>query len=355
MKRAAFIDHSFKIRSKSNAFLVDLLKLEYQVDFYWDASWNRGPGIELEEIGSKEYDLVIFFQMLPESDEALEEAGIRNAVLVPMYDQCFWLPNREWKKVSGQKFINFSRHLHERMENLGLNSLYAQYFCEPFRDMRPVRTEKLRGFFWQRYDLVNWNHISSLIKHSDFERVHIHKAIDPPGYEFYPPTEYETGHYGITMTEWLEDQSDYLDMMREADVFFAPRKYEGIGLSVIEAMAMGRCVVAPDCPTMNEYIRHGWNGILYDLEKLKPLDFSTIRDIAGNAVATVEEGHRRWLQDRERILGYCERPLPMQRKKPGTSLRPSERSLRRHLPRAGIARILGKFRLLYGGGADRPE
>jgi len=353
MKRAAFVDHSFKTKSKSNGFLVDLLKSEYQVDLFWDSSWNRGPGIDLNEIGSQDYDLVIFFQMLPESEAALEKAGIRNAVLLPMYDQCFWQPNREWQKVAGQKFINFSRNLHEKMAGMGIESLHVQYFCKPFEERQPVRSERLRGLFWQRYDLVNWNHISSLIKHSDFEKIHIHKAIDPPGYEFYPPTEYETRRYGITMTSWLESRAEFLAMMEQADVFFAPRKFEGIGMSVIEAMAMGRCVVAPDCPIMNEYIQHGRNGMLYNLEKLKPLDFSATGMIADNAAETVDKGYRRWLEDREKILAFCREPGPWLRRDARTVSPIQKKSFRSHLSKTGFARLYRKLRPPASGGAGR--
>ena len=313
MKRAAFVDHSFRTVSRSTSFLVDLLREKYQVDLYWDASWNNGQAVDLSEIGKKDYDLVLFFQMLPSSGEELEEKGIRNAVLVPMYDQSHWIGDGKWRRFGRQKFINFSGALHQRMAGMGLDSLYLQYFCPPMAELAKNRTEikngkPLRGFFWQRYELVNWNHISSLIKHSDFEKIHIHRAIDPPGYEFYPPTTHEMEKYNITLTDWFEERDSYLEILKDSDVFFAPRKYEGIGLSFIEAMSLGKCVVAPDRPTMSEYIRDGWNGLLYDLYRLKPLDFSNIAEISKNAAATAEAGYVEWCSRRDEILEFCERP-----------------------------------------------
>ena len=49
-----------------------------------------------------------------------------------------------------------------------------------------------------------------------------------------------------------------------ANVYFAPRLEEGIGQTFLEAIRWGRCVVAADNRTINEYIIHGVNGLLYD-------------------------------------------------------------------------------------------
>jgi glycosyltransferase involved in cell wall biosynthesis len=44
-------------------------------------------------------------------------------------------------------------------------------------------------------------------------------------------------------------------------------------MSLLETMAMGLCVVAPDTPTHNEYISDGITGLLYDLADVRPLSF----------------------------------------------------------------------------------
>ncbi len=62
------------------------------------------------------------------------------------------------------------------------------------------------------------------------------------------------------VSSWFRDAGEYLDMLAAANVFFAPRRAEGIGMSFLEAMAMGLCVVAPRGPTMSEYIENGRNG-----------------------------------------------------------------------------------------------
>ncbi len=51
-------------------------------------------------------------------------------------------------------------------------------------------------------------------------------------------------------------------LMRSADVFVLPTRYEGFGLPVLEAMAEDCPVVATDVPAVNELVRHEWNGML---------------------------------------------------------------------------------------------
>lgn len=308
MSKAAFIDHSFKKKSKSSEFFIDILREKYEVDIYWDDSWKELPGVDLELIGKRNYDVVVFFQVFNIDPKQLKEHNIKNAVFVPMYDASHWLHKDFLMKFSRYKFINFSKKLHKNFKKLNLNSIYTQYYCPPPKEPDFDQRQELTGFFWQRYDWINWNHISSLIKHAPFKKIHIHKAIDPPGYEFYPPTQEEMDKYDITISEWFEDPQEYFEILDKSDVFFVPRKYEGIGMSFIEAMAMGKCVVAPDLPTMNEYIIHEENGLLYDLQKLKPLSFENINEISRNAFVTVKSGYEQWKEGEQRILEFCDAP-----------------------------------------------
>lgn len=62
--------------------------------------------------------------------------------------------------------------------------------------------------------------------------------------------------------------------INEKAIFIAPRDYEGIGLSFLEAMAMGKAVVGVNNPTMNEYIADGKIKYFFDLDNIKEIDFS---------------------------------------------------------------------------------
>jgi hypothetical protein len=252
--------------------------------------------------------VVIFFQIITIRPEDLKRSKIKNAVFVPMYDSTHWFHKKKLKVLTPYKFINFSSNLHERFNELQMTSIHVKYFNPPAKKVTFEQKNELSGFFWQRYDWINWNHISAIIKHAPFKRIHIHKAIDPPGYDFYPPSDEEMLKYNITISEWFEDPGEYFEILDRSDVFFSPRKHEGIGMSFIEAMARGKCVVAPDHPTMNEYIEHGKNGLLWNIEKLTPLNFDNIGDISKNAYDTVSRGYEKWLKDQGKILEFCEEP-----------------------------------------------
>ena len=118
-----------------------------------------------------------------------------------------------------------------------------------------------KAFFWQRGREVTWDTVRKLIGTPGvMESVQLHLAADP-GRSTGAPDERESQLFRIAQSEWFSTRKDYLSAISKAEVFFAPRIREGIGLSFLEAMAYGACVVAPDLPTMNEYIIHGKTGL----------------------------------------------------------------------------------------------
>ena len=106
------------------------------------------------------------------------------------------------------------------------------------------------------------------------------------------------------MSEWFPDKEDFFKILKASNVFFAPRLYEGIGISFIEAMTMRQCVVAPNTPTMNEYIRDGETGLLYDPGNPVSLDFSNAKQIANNAREYCKKGYKRWIESEEELIDF---------------------------------------------------
>ncbi len=121
-------------------------------------------------------------------------------------------------------------------------------------------------------------------------------AGDPSLYAAVDP-EAEAAERDITVSTWFTDAADYKKAMAATDIYVAPRDFEGIGMSFLEAMAMGKCVIAPDNPTMNEYIVHGVNGLLYDVDNPRPLDLSRAAEIGASARQSVVNGYRDWTLD----------------------------------------------------------
>ena len=312
MKKLAFIDHSFKKQSLSSAFLVDGLIEDYDVKSFWDDSWKGGPPIDLRLISDGDFDVLILFQQM--SFYSAEELSSLNCsiILVPMYDADGGRPDLFWYQYRKFKFINFSKTIHQRLQKLGIESFYCQYF--PPLPSPVLSREKendysrLNGFFWQRRCEITWNEIRRLISQANFAKMHIHTATDPPGYELVLPSDEDLARYEITTSSWFATKDDYLKAVAESQVYFAPRLCEGIGMAFLEAMAMGKCVVAPNFPTLNEYITHGYNGLLYDPNDPQPLDFSRVQEICRNVRKYMTEGRARWSACQKQLSAFIAEP-----------------------------------------------
>jgi len=72
------------------------------------------------------------------------------------------------------------------------------------------------------------------------------------------------------------------------------------------------CVVAPDRPTMNEYVRHGENGLLYDPDHPQALDFSNARALGLAARRSIEHGFVRWQAQIPALQSFILEPARME-------------------------------------------
>lgn len=305
-KRVAFIDHSFHQKSTATFFLMDMLRRDHDVEIFWDESWRNGPRADISRLGKMGFDTLILFQLIDKYSPAeLKSSGCRNIILIPMYDHSGGWSDLYWLQYREFKVVNFSKVLHEQLDRLRIRSGYFQFFLPPVMSSAKVsNNDGLHGFFWQRTGGITWVHIRTLIKRADFKSFHLHLAVDPPGYDKVVPTDEEISKYNVTLSEWFDNREDYFRAMSRANVFFAPRLYEGIGMSFVEAMAQGKFIVAPDYPTMNEYITHGVNGFLYDPSAPQPLSFPSADALAGPVMQSVTEGYSRWCDQRAKLLDF---------------------------------------------------
>lgn len=312
-RKVAFVDHSFHQKSTATFFLMNLLREENDVEILWDESWRNGPRADIAQLGANGFDTLILFQLINKYSPAeLKACGCRNIVLVPMYDHSGGWSDLYWLRYRDFKVVNFSRTLHEQLQRLEMNSKYFQYFLPPVQNSAEVtkNDDGLHGFFWQRTDGITWNHIRTLISGADFRSFHLHLAVDPPGYKKVMPTDEEIRKYNITISEWFDAREDYFRAASRANVFFAPRLYEGIGMSFVEAIADGKFIVAPDHPTMNEYIAHGVNGLLYSPAEPRPLAFPSADALPGPVRRCATEGYRRWCDQRAEMVDFIFSVMP---------------------------------------------
>ncbi|MFA5727361.1 MAG: glycosyltransferase [Saccharofermentanaceae bacterium] len=302
----AIIDNSYHFKTISSSFFFELLRRDYSLQIFWDTQWNGGKPVSKKEIKPGRFDIIIIWQVfIYYTPKNLQEFQCKNIFIVPMYDDAHAIPDHFFMRYSTFSFIAFSSSFQQRFIELGIRSGYFRFFPDPA--MLPSRDETfstLHGFFWQRTNDITWDHIRRLIKGTDFKSFHLHLAIDPLWYHEVLPTVEDIEKYHITISHWFDNKEEYLRILYESNVFFTPRLYEGIGMPFIEAMTMGKVVVSPDHPTMNEYIDNGINGILYDIQALKPLDFSQVKTIGNNARQICAEGYRLWNESKSELLSW---------------------------------------------------
>ena len=298
-KKVVYIGHSFHDKTKSTAFLIDYLKQFFDVEVILDDSWNGKPFPDLSFI-DESYLGVIFFQLLP-NNSIIKNIKNDNIIYFPMYDGV----RRDyefWNQHRNLKIMNFSDNLHNRLKKWGLDSIYIQYFPKPDKF---IPGEINDVFFWQRLSQININTITKLFKNNNFQ-IHLHKAVDP-GQEFIKPSENIEKKFQITYSDWFKTKEEMWNVIKQKGIYIAPREYEGIGMSFLEAMAMGKAVIAVDNPTMNEYIKNGVNGYLFNFKNPKEIDLSNIKQVQKNTYEYMKNGYKDWETNKIRIINFIKK------------------------------------------------
>ena len=159
--------------------------------------------------------------------------------------------------------------------------------------MRDVPKEQLTVFFWERtpehvrsYDVMNWfrKHEARFLIRPHWDPNHSQAMKEK--YSLSDSVEFLPSH-------WVE-HAVYLKALESADVFVAPRRWEGIGLSTLEALTRGIPVVGLDSPTLNEYIENDVNGILIK-DKYRPLDVKNFSQMSDSLIKSVN-GKRKYFE-----------------------------------------------------------
>ncbi len=299
MKTVLYIDMGFHRKTRSSDFVVQLLKEKYLVDeIYLDTLQISNVS---EEVRVKKYDYLVLWQLMPTAD-FLNELSFDVGVFFPMYDSAVGLAREEWNPYKSFTIINFSKTLHEYLCEEGFCSKYIQFFPKPQAISNEGEEDSL--FFWQRTNQINVNQCLRMCERLNLKNIHIHKALDPNAYYVSPNKKYD---YHFSYSKWFEKKQDLIDTIEKSVYYVAPRKYEGIGMSFLDAMAMGRCVIAPNYPTMNEYIKDGVTGILYDYENPKPITVKDVRAIQENVYKYIEDGYRKWEEEKYKILDWIDK------------------------------------------------
>lgn len=295
MKSILFVDHYYHKKTRSNSFLSEILLREnYSVDYvYLRENYDDLPDSNYK----KTYDIVILFQYFPKRESLLKKTTWRKGVYIPMYDGYAPIESRFWLEYSDFKIVYFSTALETIISRkYNIDSFYIKYY---------PRLKKISNFgneswvyFWKRIDKIN---LSTLYKVLGWriQKITLNTNFDPYNKK---PTSLLNLFPNIKLVEWFESPLSLDEEIQKSSIYFAPRSSEGIGLSFLNAMALGRCVVAPDNPTMNEYIVNGVNGYLYDLNNPQKIKLKNIRQIQHNAIGSVVRGRKKFESDSVDLL-----------------------------------------------------
>ena len=309
--RVAYIGHSHHRRTGSTRFLIDLLERHATVELWFGEPGRKAAADWGADFDEDRYDLIVIFQLY----EAFELLTGRhpNVAFVPMYDAMQWAGRLYWKPAfDAAKIVCFSWAMRQEMMRRGAVHALFQYYPDPGL-YQPVRDfDTLRGFLWYRRREITPAVAFGLCRGTAFDEFTIHDAADPGNAidgAWVPPPNIRR----LARTTWSDCPEAYNEALRNSNVFFAPRPHEGIGMSVLEAMASGHCVVAPDAATMNEYISHGTNGLLFPLRQPTPIEFGQARAIGARARESIDRGRQRWLDSVPTLLDFLATPTALLR------------------------------------------
>jgi len=310
LPKLLYVGHSYHRQTGSTRFLLDLLAQHFAVNVIWDDSWQAaGTPLTAERLNDQAPDLILFFQSLPKR-AVLRRLRCRRLFWAPMRDGISLAPG-PWRRLkpSGLRLISFCREAHDYCTGAGFESLAVQYWPAPVEAAPAIVDEPLRLFFWMRRGTPGWPTLKALLGEARPERIVLRTVADP-GETLALPSAAERAEYRIEQVpDWLE-KADYLRLLGGCNAFMAPRLLEGIGLSVLDAMTLGQAVIAPDRATMNEYLRDGENGWLYDPDAPRALDFSKLRAVREQARRDIAAGHARWLASLPGLISYLDDGRP---------------------------------------------
>lgn len=304
--RIAFIDHSYHQTTRSNAFFRDLVSGIGTVSEFFDETWCGGTNNWRQDFDETDYDLIVLWQVY-EAFGTLSGKH-RNVVFVPMFDAMLPGGVFRWKsELKHARCVSFCRQLHFEILRRGGTSRYFKYFPDPANYEVISDFTEVRPFFWYRTNRITADLVLELCQNQKIGSFTIHNAPDP-GQKALSITNFPGNIQNYKITSWFARREDYAETLRKHNVYFAPREVEGIGMAFLEAMAMGLCVVAPNMPTMSEYIANGTNGLLYALERRYPLDFSRLEEIGARARESIERGFADWQREAETLTEYLVAP-----------------------------------------------
>ena len=283
----------------SSFFFLNLLRNYFDVSVKYLEGRQKRNKCTIDDV--KDCDVIVYWQVRPTMRFAKQVN--KPTIYIPMYDAESF--NRwKWRRIAltGASVISFSRKMTEMLSSFGVRVLHITYYPKGDK-IYPGNPRKL--FFWERGN-VSFEDLKKVIDIDYFEEIGIRYS---PWTKNYISVE-DIAKYKVKVIDSarLNTRADYHELFKDYGVFVAPRRKEGIGLSFLEAMSLGKCVIANDDATMNEYITHGETGLLVDFDSKDSdkivLSERLVTDIQRNVIKKYSIGVDAWSQEEEKVNSF---------------------------------------------------
>lgn len=302
MKRILFIDHEMHRTTGSFRFLERLLRERYEVETYYYARHGHcHPPQKLVEAA----DWIVFLEFLPWR----YRMGVprKKCLFVPMYDN-EWGSRWQWTRIARSRMhvLSFCERVTKHARACGVrNVLDVRYAPDPARFCE-MRGDPRKLLLWERGS-VTFETVKALFAPEALDEVlvlrHPEEALAHTAISADDAARY---HVRVVETGFLPE-AEYKALLRGPGLVLAPRLKEGIGMAFLEAMAMGKVVIAHNDATMDEAIQEGVNGVLVDMRHPTRLDAETLRRLHAKGFS-METQYARWQDDAQRLLAYLQAP-----------------------------------------------
>ena len=299
-KKLAFVDHNYHKKTRSGDFLREIFSEYFIIDDYW---WSLSEETKLIKY-LKNYENIFFFQTLIPSYDLLKLRG-RNLMWAPMYDN---LPFdwKYWKKIkyTNIKLLCFSKKVKLHVDKLGCRNIGLKYFFRPKEIKFKTPQKNLNIFFWYRNDLKlnDWIGLFDLNKINKI----IYLDCPDPGKKSEEFAKITLDKYKIELVKkpFQKNPTQYIEYVKNCDVYISPRKQEGIGMGFLEAISMGKYIVSNDDSTMNEYITDKRIGFLINKKNDKLIDYNDIINSVNYRIQFAKNGYLQWLKQKNEIINF---------------------------------------------------
>lgn len=289
----AFVDHPFHKKTKSGNFLREIFKKKFRIKNYWKSEFT------IYEL--KRYKYIFFFQNFLSMSEILK---LKNSLIVwaPMYDSLTNFDPNIWEicsKFNNIKILSFSNEITKLCKKHKLNYLNCKFYLPPQKKIN--RQKKLNIFFWYRgqINLYDWIKFFDL---RDINKIFFYHLVDPYFKEF-KIKKLDRHKFKINFIKgnFKKRESLYLKKIKDSDVFVAPRKKEGIGMSFLEALSFSKFIVGYKDSTMSEYINNHKIGFLFNEKTKKKILLEDIYNYRLYRHEHQKKEFKKWLVKRKEI------------------------------------------------------